>query len=290
MSRPSPIAFFKQSLKSEAFFADEIINIYLMRPLAAVVVWALYPTSITPNLVTITAVLIGFAAAIVYGIGTPMAIALAGLLVTAKDIFDDADGQLARAKQLYSRRGRFLDSLGDVAVDIAIFSAITFVLYHSDSSPTTIILGIAGFFGITLRVSYHVYYQASFLHLEDSYKLNRIIERVTEEDKRGDPIALRLQILFNVVYGWQDRLMYRIDSWCKGKSFSEQQVKSWYADRTGLRISGLLGFGTEFALLTICSIANALHLYLVLNLCLMNGILLLSILYRKIILRPGLMR
>lgn len=290
MSRPSPVAFFKQSLKSDAFYADEIINIYLMRPLAAVLVWVLYPTSITPNQVTIIAVLIGFSAAIVYTFGTPIAIGLAGLLATAKDIFDDADGQLARAKQLYSRRGRFLDSLGDVAVDIAIFSAITFVLYYSDSSPTTIILGIAGLFGITLRVSYHVYYQASFLHLEDHYKLNRIIERVTEEDKRGDPVALRLQILFNIVYGWQDRLMYRLDSWCKGKSFSEQHVKSWYADRTGLRISGLLGFGTEFALLTICSLLNALHVYLLLNVFLMNGILLLSVLYRRIILRPGLMR
>ncbi len=107
MSRPSLVAFFKQSLKSDAFYADEIINIYLMRPLAAVVVWFLYPTNITPNQVTIAAVLIGFSAAIVYTFGTPMAIALAGLLVTAKDIFDDADGQLARAKQLYSRRGRF---------------------------------------------------------------------------------------------------------------------------------------------------------------------------------------
>ncbi len=154
MSRPSPLAFFKQSLKSEAFYADEIINIYLMRPLAAIVVWFLYPTSITPNQVTIIAVLIGFAAAFVYTFGTPVAIALAGLLVSAKDIFDDADGQLARAKQLYSRRGRFLDSLGDVAVDIAIFSAITFVLYHSYPTPATIILGIRR----TLR-----YYVAGFV-------------------------------------------------------------------------------------------------------------------------------
>ena len=290
MTRPSPLTFFKQSLKSESYYADEIINIYLMRPLAAVVVWFLYPTGITPNQVTLFAVLLGFAGAIIYTAGTPAAIAVAGLLVTAKDIFDDADGQLARAKQLYSRPGRFLDSLGDVAVDIAIFSAITVVLFHLNPTPTTIILGISGFFGITLRVSYHVYYQASFLHLEDQYKLNRTIERITEEDKRGDPVALRLQILFNIVYEWQDKLMYRIDSWCRGKYFSEQHIKSWYADRTAMRISGLLGFGTELAVLTICSLMNALQVYLLLNVFLMNGILLLSILYRRIILRSKLMR
>jgi phosphatidylglycerophosphate synthase len=221
MSRPSPLAFFKQSLKSESYYADEIINIYLMRPLAAVVVWFLYPTSITPNQVTIFAVLIGFAAAAVYTDGAPTAIAFAGLLVTAKDICDDADGQLARAKQLYSRRGRFLDSLGDIAVDVALFSAITFILCKSHPTLFTIFLGIAGLFGITLRVSYHVYYQASFLHLEDRYMQNRIIERVTVEDKHGDLVALRLQILFNIVYGWQDYLMYRIDTWCKGNFFSD---------------------------------------------------------------------
>src|SRR5208283_4632123 len=105
-----------------------------------------------------------------------------------------------------------------------------------------------------------------------------------------DPVALRLQILFNIVYEWQDKLMYRIDSWCRGKYFSEQHIKSWYADRTAMRISGLLGFGTELAVLTICSLMNALQVYLLLNVFLMNGILLLSILYRRIILRSKLMR
>src|SRR5207249_4258573 len=134
-------------------------------------------------------------------------------LVSAKDILDDADGQLARAKQMYSRRGRFLDSIGDFAVDLALFAAISFTLFHSH--PSVIFLGPLGLLGITLRVSYHVYYQASFLHLQDRYKLNRIIEEVTDEDRRGDPVALRLQLLFNAIYSWQDRLMDRIDRWCR---------------------------------------------------------------------------
>ena len=42
---------------------------------------------------------------------------VAALCFYLKDIFDSADGQLARAKQLYSRHGRFLDSIGDYVVD-----------------------------------------------------------------------------------------------------------------------------------------------------------------------------
>src|SRR6266567_4448868 len=106
MSNRGPIAFFKQSLKSDSYYADEIINIYLLRPLAAIIVWMLYPTRTTPNQVTLAAIVIGCTAGIVYTLDIPGAIAAAGLLVTAKDVLDDADGQLARAKVLYSRRGR----------------------------------------------------------------------------------------------------------------------------------------------------------------------------------------
>ena len=284
MNRPHPIAFFKDSLKTDAYYADEIINIYLLRPIAAGIVWLLYPTGVTPNHITIVAILLGFAAACTYTLGTPLAIAVAGMLVMAKDIFDDADGQLARAKELYSRRGRFLDSIGDFFVDVAIFAAMTWVVAQSHPVITSVLVGIAGLLGITLRVSYHVYYQASFLHLENRYKLNRISEQITDEDRNGDQIAYRLQQVFVLIYGWQDTLMCGIDAWCRGGHVGEAQRAQWFSDKPGLRISGLLGFGTELTLLTVCSLFADLHVYLMLNLFLMNGLWLAGILYRKLLL------
>ncbi len=283
-SRQSPLAFFRQTLKSDALVADEIINIFLLRPLAAALVWLLYPTRITPNQVTVAAIVFGLAAGAAYAAGTPAATVAAGLLITAKDIADDADGQLARAKEMYSRRGRFLDSIGDFAVDLVVFAAITITVYHTYPSSSTIFLGVAAFLGITLRVSYHVFYQASFLHLEDRYKMNRITEEITDADRLGDPVALRLQVIFNVLYTWQDLLMCSIDRWCAGKGILKDKAGTWYGDRIGLRLSGLMGFGTEFALLTICSVTNHLYLYLVLNVVGMNGVWCLSILYRKLML------
>ena len=248
------------------------------------IVWILYPTFVTPNQVTIVAIILGCAAAWTYTLNTPVAIAIAGILVMCKDIVDDADGQLARAKQLYSRRGRFLDSIGDFVVDVVVFGAITWVVYQSYTDLFTILLGILSLLGITLRVSYHVFYQVSFLHLEERYKLNRITEEIREEDRRGDPVALRLQQLFILIYGWQDRLMYRLDEWCR-KGIHGDKLKEWYSDKTGLRLSGLIGFGTEFALLTICSLFNHLHVYLLLNVFLMNGVWLVCVIYRKLLLK-----
>lgn len=282
------MTFFKQSLKSDAYYADELINIYLLRPIASMIVWILYPSSVTPNQVTIVAILLGFAATWTYTLNTPVAIAFAGVLVMMKDVFDDADGQLARAKQMYSRRGRFLDSIGDFLVNVAVFAAVTYAVCQTHSPTVTIVLGVVSLLGITLRVSYHVFYQASFLHLENRYKLNRIVEEITEEDRRGDSVALRLQQLFGMIYNWQDRLMYRVDRWCMGRNFNDELVPTWYSDRFGLRLSGLLGFGTELTLLAACSWGNALSTYLYLNVFLMNGIWLISILYRRVILARNL--
>jgi phosphatidylglycerophosphate synthase len=283
MHRPSPVDFFKRSLKSETYHADEIINIYVLRPIAAIIVWVVYPTNITPNHITATAIAVGLVAAVLYGLNAPFATVLAGLTVTLKDILDDADGQLARAKQMYSRRGRFLDSIGDIIVNIALFSTMTWVVYLSIPSPMTVVLGVLSFFGITLRVSYHVFYQTSFLHLDNRYRLNRITEEITEEDLQGDQIALRLQRIFRVLYGWQDRLMDWIDLWCRD-GLQEEEREEWYSDRLGLRLSGLLGFGTEYALLMVCSVADALPLYLLLNVVLMNGVWLAAIAYRRFVL------
>ena len=288
MARPSPIEFFRNSLKSKAYYSDELINVYLLRPIAACVVWLLADTPVTPNQLTVAAIVAGCGAAYAYCLGSAISIVWAGVLVTVKDILDDADGQLARAKELYSRRGRFLDSIGDFGVDVVVFAAITWTVFQSFPDVFTFILGTLAFLGITLRVSYHVFYQVSFLHLEGRYNLNRIAEEITDDDRRGDAITLGLQRIFLLIYGWQDRLMFRIDRWCRGNRVADHNLMSWYSDKIGLRLSGLMGFGTEFAILTTCSLFNSLRLYLIINVGALNAVWLMSVLYRRSILSKNL--
>lgn len=275
---------YRTSIKSS--LSDEIVNTYLLRPIAGLFVRLLYYTPVTPNQITIIAVLAGIAAAASYANGTIASVAAGGLLVTLKDLLDSADGQLARAKSLYSRAGRFLDSLGDVLVNMLVFSAIGWSLYRTDANINFLLLAAAGFVGITLRVSYHVFYQASYLHLEGKYERNRIIEEITEKDRRGNPGTLILQRIFVLVYGWQDGLMLRIDEVCRKGEMREGFRQRWYGDPAGLRISGLLGLGTELLILTLCSLFNRLEWYLVVNVLLMNGVMLASIAYRRWVLFP----
>ena len=283
---------YRTSIKSDK--SDELINTYLLRPIAGIIVGLLYDTPVTPNHLTIVSILSGMAAAFFYFQGTAQAFMIGGLLVTLKDILDSADGQLARAKQLQSRVGRFLDSIGDFVVDTAVFSSLGWALYQLNNDWFMLILALLGLIGISLRVSYHVFYQVHFLHLINHYEINRITEEVQNEDLKKGGIELFLQRIFQFIYGWQDRLMARIDGWCAMKPChlprAAEQSESlswehhWYSDTIGLRISGMLGFGTELFLLMLCSVMNRLELYLYLNVFFMNGILFICIAYRRFVL------
>jgi phosphatidylglycerophosphate synthase len=270
------------SKSTKSVFSDEPVNTYLVRPAADILVRLLYQSSITPNQVTVASTASGIAAAILYLFNAPFLTMLAGLGIVMKDLLDSADGQLARAKQQYSRRGRFLDSLGDFVVNLAVFASITTALTFFTHNPLIPGLGLLAFLGTNLRVSYHVFYQISYLHLHNKFTQNRITEEITDQDGMGDRLTLHLQSIFVLLYGWQDRLMARLDGWSRnGLPRTENHDKQWYGDHSGLLLSGLFGLGTELFILMMCSVTNELQLYLYINLFFMNGLWLVCILYRR---------
>jgi len=271
---------YRRSVKSAT--SDELINTYLLRPAAGVLVRLLYRTRVTPNHLTIGSIATGLVAALLYGQASAQTTIIAGLLVTVKDILDGADGQLARSRHQYSRAGRFLDSIGDIVVNASLFGAFTGVLYSQTGEASFLVLGVLAFLGTTLRVSYHVYYQTAFLHLQGGYSLNRMTEELREEDLRAGRGTILLQRIFQTLYGWQDRMISRLDSWSRhARPLTGHLRTIWFADPTALRLSSFLGLGTELSLLTVSSLFVRLDLYLYLNLFLMNGIWAACVAYRR---------
>lgn len=268
------------SIKSSA--SDELINTYLLRPAAGLMVRILYGTRVTPNQVTVASIVAGLFAALLYAQAAAHTTIAAGLLLTLKDILDAADGQLARSRQQYSRAGRFLDSIGDFLVNASVFASFSWALYSQTDTPVVLMYGLLAFLGTTLRVSYHVFYQTAFLHLQWEYRLNRLTEELRSEDLQVDRWTSTLQRVFQALYGWQDRLMLRLDAWSRHAiPFSSEVMTVWYADTRALRLSSFLGLGSELFLLTVCSLFVRLDVYLYLNLVLMNGVWVVCIAYRR---------
>src|SRR5262245_59422827 len=108
---------FETVLKSRA--VEDPVNLWVHRPLAYAFVALVFRTSITPNQITLLALLVGFAASACWFIGTPDMMFWGGALLWSSAILDGADGILARAKQLFSDLGRALDGAADMIVAAA---------------------------------------------------------------------------------------------------------------------------------------------------------------------------
>jgi phosphatidylglycerophosphate synthase len=80
--------------------------------------------AVTPNHVTICAILVGLCAAALAWTGDRLAVAAAGVLLEINSILDSVDGELARLRFQYSKLGQWLDNLSDDIVDNAFIAAV----------------------------------------------------------------------------------------------------------------------------------------------------------------------
>jgi phosphatidylglycerophosphate synthase len=73
--------------------------------------------AVTPNHVTIAAILVGLLASVLASRGTWVTFAIAGVLLELNSILDSCDGELARLRYQFSKLGQWLDNLSDDIVD-----------------------------------------------------------------------------------------------------------------------------------------------------------------------------
>ena len=124
--------------------ADGVVTYYLVRPLIRPLSRALLDTRISPNQVTIAALLCGVSAAACAVAGGRPATIAAGLLYWIGFALDCVDGELARMRLSSSRFGEWLDSMTD---EISIFSLLAGlgVGLHRDGGGTLwLAIGVGG--------------------------------------------------------------------------------------------------------------------------------------------------
>jgi phosphatidylglycerophosphate synthase len=73
--------------------------------------------AVTPNHVTIVAIVVGLIASVLASRGQWWSFAVAGVLLELNSILDSCDGELARLRYQFSKLGQWLDNLSDDVVD-----------------------------------------------------------------------------------------------------------------------------------------------------------------------------
>ena len=92
---------------------EEWVDLHFFRPIGIRIARALQPTDISADQVTLWSILIGLVAGHLFVYRDPWVNAIGFLVFVVSDVFDSADGQLARLRGTSTRLGRTLDGVGD---------------------------------------------------------------------------------------------------------------------------------------------------------------------------------
>ena len=110
---------YKKSIKHAVF--DETLTLYILRPIAFVFVKLLYPTSITPNQVSLMTIIVGTISGYFFSRGTVTSFVIGGSLYFLCMVSDCVDGMIARLKNSGTAVGRIIDGFADYIVAISVY-------------------------------------------------------------------------------------------------------------------------------------------------------------------------
>ncbi len=136
---------YKESLKKSGphtFDKLKFVDVYLNRPIAALMVKVVYNTRITPNGLTYFSFFLGMIGAFIISRGTHIHLIIGGVMVQLSSIIDGADGMLARSKGMCSDFGAHLDLFFDRVMDFSTIVGLAFGGKIYFKSETVLVIGL----------------------------------------------------------------------------------------------------------------------------------------------------
>ncbi|OGQ29930.1 MAG: hypothetical protein A3I75_03110 [Deltaproteobacteria bacterium RIFCSPLOWO2_02_FULL_50_16] len=148
----------KTLLRSLVKPTDGAISRHFNRKISGWITRWLVRLPLSPNLVTLSALIIGLASAYFVAKGSYWNVVLGGLLFKFASIYDGCDGEMARLKMRTSKVGEWLDTIVDNVTYFAFLVGILAGLSHQGASPFLMSLGWLSLAGIVLTLGIMFYY------------------------------------------------------------------------------------------------------------------------------------
>lgn len=223
------------------------------RPLADLIVAALLPTRVSPLHLTLGYTVVGLLAAGLFAAGGYAQGVAAGLLLLVKSALDAADGSLARARGRPSRVGRYLDSLCDFLVNLAVFGGLAWAEAARAGSAWSFPVAALALVAAMLEVSVVNYYYDLQRRLAGGDHTSLLDESQARPYPWDHPRLTRLlQRAYLAIYGWQDRLVARLDR------LAVAPLPAWRHAPSPryLTATTALGLGTQLLLIALAAVVN----------------------------------
>jgi phosphatidylglycerophosphate synthase len=119
--------------------SDYIVTLFITNEVSLLLTWILFKTRVSPNHVTAASILFGFGCAICFAFGDFL---MGSLFLFISHVLDCTDGNLARAKSLFSPIGKWFDMAGDRIAEAMIFIGIGFFFIRTGASEYWTLLAL----------------------------------------------------------------------------------------------------------------------------------------------------
>lgn len=242
---------------------EELLDLLFYRPLAFVLVKIIYPTNITPNQISLVALLVGVAGGFLFSFGIHTAYIMAAILLIMYDVLDCSDGQLARLKKNGTLIGRIIDGFSDYVVAVVAYIAIGigFSIQTGDylyAWSLTVAAGISNAIHSIILDYYRNIFMDNVLKRENT--LGDSLERFEEEYQNlrsqkkyhYETLLLWFYLKYSSVqirFSPQTHIMY------DGEEYYRKNKRI-------LHLWTYLGPTTELTFMIICALINRMDIYL----------------------------
>ncbi len=136
----STIRYSIQDLRNAYKSRNSWWGYFILHPVAIRCLWFFANfTSVRPEFLCISGLLIGLAALPFFAQGTQQALLIGAIIAYISNLFDAMDGKLARLKGLASPFGAYLDSIVDVIKHTAFIIALIYGQYQVSDRPEVVL-------------------------------------------------------------------------------------------------------------------------------------------------------
>lgn len=275
---------FKESLKT--IDSEEIFDLVIFRPISFVLVKLIYNTNITPNQISIVALVFGILSGVFYGFGTYEFFILASASFFICNTLDCMDGQLARLKKNGTKIGRVIDGFIDYVTSISVFLGLGIAMTSITGNPVySWVMTISAGISKALQNMFFDHYRNMYLEYV-YHKASSVDEEIKEfsdekeilKDVKGKVLEKFLISLYLAYSNFQKKSTKHIEL-----KISPQEYKS--QNKTLLRLWSWIGSTTHMVVLIIFSLMNRIDLYLIFAITIGNLIFIILLIWQKLVLK-----
>ncbi len=152
---------YKKTLKPVE--TEELFDLYIIRPISFLFVLLVKNITFSPNYYTLLSMITGVISGVLFAGGNYNGLLLGVLFLQITNIFDCADGQLARYKKISSTFGKTLDGLADVVTYIAIYLGISYHIYQFRGNSWIFFYAFLSMLSMFIHIFYFDHFKNQFI-------------------------------------------------------------------------------------------------------------------------------